>query len=286
MILEDGQMILDEKHKEFVVRHIARFAELTDIVEAFIEEFEDELPPVRAMEALTLEEMIAQDLANADLPDEDWTFKEPNYKTHYMNKFITEHEEEFREKHPDEADKLLNEAALKSYEDDVRIRCMNTFKELRMPPSDEEVNYYKQKLRENLYDQFSSLDINHSRFPNKYRLLFQQTRNEYYENHHIRDLSITENLGRELETLYGFQKQLIYKLDNPKEIMKQLNSAHQILKSILAHNTVNANQQLVDITPHNVKALEETQKALIDELKQVTQQLSRNTDPSNGTHNA
>ena len=67
MILEDGQMILDEKHKEFVVRHIARFAELTDIVEAFIEEFEDELPPVRAMEALTLEEMIAQDLANGSI---------------------------------------------------------------------------------------------------------------------------------------------------------------------------------------------------------------------------
>jgi hypothetical protein len=286
MILEDGQMILEEKHKEFVVRHIARFTELTDIVEAFIEEFEDELPPVRAMEALTLEEMIAQDLANADLPDEDWTFEEPNYKTHYMNKFIREHEEEFREKYGDEADKLLNKEVLKAYEDDVRIRCMSTFKELRMPPSDDEVIYYKEKLRENLYDQFSSLDIDHPRFPNKYRALFQQTRNEYYENHHIQDLSITENLGRELETLYGFQKQLIYKLDNPKEILKQLNSAHQILKTILAHNTVNANQQVVDITPQNVKALEDTQKALVDELKQVTQQLSSNTDTSNGSHNA
>ena len=100
-----------------------------------------------------------------------------------------------------------------------------------MPPSDEDVNYYKQKLRENLYDQFSSLDIDHRRFPNKYRTLFQQTRHEYYANHHIQDLSIPENLGRELETLYGFQKQLIYKLDNPKEIMKQLNSAHQIPKN-------------------------------------------------------
>ena len=38
-------MKLQEKHKEFVVRHFACFTKLTDIAEAFMEKFEDELLP-------------------------------------------------------------------------------------------------------------------------------------------------------------------------------------------------------------------------------------------------
>ena len=38
-------MKLEEKHKEFVVKCFARFMKLTSIVDVFLEEFEDELPP-------------------------------------------------------------------------------------------------------------------------------------------------------------------------------------------------------------------------------------------------
>ena len=39
-------MRLKEKHKQFVVKSFACFMKLTDIVDAFIEEFEHELPPL------------------------------------------------------------------------------------------------------------------------------------------------------------------------------------------------------------------------------------------------
>ena len=41
-------MKLEEKHKEFVVRHFACFTKLANIVDAFMEEFENELPTLRA----------------------------------------------------------------------------------------------------------------------------------------------------------------------------------------------------------------------------------------------
>ena len=40
-------MKLEEKHKEFVVKCFARFMTLTNIVDAFLEEFEDDLPATR-----------------------------------------------------------------------------------------------------------------------------------------------------------------------------------------------------------------------------------------------
>ena len=74
------------------------------------------------------------------------------------------------------------------------------------------------------------------------------------------------NLTRELEILYGYQKHLIFQLENPKESMKHISLAHQILKTIVAHNAVNESQEVVDITPQNTKALEDTQKVIEEQL--------------------
>ena len=272
-------MKLEEKHKEFVVRHFARFTELTDIVEAFMEKFEDELPlpdldPDLA-EIPSLDDMIDEALANADLPEEDILYEgKPNFKSYFISRFITEHREEFQEEHGDEADKILNEQALIEFEYELRSECFNKHKELREEREIALINH-KKEVQKNLFNRFRRLHIDHPQFPNKYRALFIQTRDEHCANYRTQDLSISENLTRELEILYGYQKHLIFQLTNPKESMKHMNLAHQILKTLVAHNAVNNSQEVIDITPQNTKALEDTQNVLNEQLNEIAQQLEQ-----------
>ena len=59
--------------------------------------------------------------------------------------------------------------------------------------------------------------------------------------------------------------------------MKFITLAHQILKTTVAHNAISGKHDVVDITPQSVKALADSQKALNDQLKEVTQQLTGHT---------
>ena len=271
-------MKLQEKHKEFVVRHFACFTKLTDIVDAFMEKFEDELPQPDLEEIPTLEDMIAEELANADLPDENHPNEEkPNFKSYFITKFITEHQEEFQEEHGDEADKILSERALREFEADLRSRCVYTFTELNEEREDALINH-KKELQKNLFNRFRRLHIDHPQFPKKYRALFIQTRDEHCANYQTQDLSSSENLTRELEILYGYQKHLIFQLTNPKDTMKHMSLAHQILKTIVTHNAVNSSQEVVDVTPQNTKALEDTQNGINEQLNEIAQQLEQLND--------
>ena len=60
-------MKLKEKHKQFVVISFARFMKLTDIIDAFIEEFEDELPPLEIPETFNVDEIMAKPLKDIEL---------------------------------------------------------------------------------------------------------------------------------------------------------------------------------------------------------------------------
>ena len=50
------------------------------------------------------------------------------------------------------------------------------------------------------------------------------------------------NIAQELETLYGYQKQRIFQAEDPEEATKHLTLAHQILKTLIACNAINAEQ--------------------------------------------
>ena len=266
-------MKLEEKHKEFVVRHFACFMKLTGIVDAFMEEFEDELPPPELEEIPTLEELIAEELGGADLPEEDYLDEEyPNFKSSFIAKFIGKHQEAFQKKYGDEADKILNEKALEAFEDTARIHCINTQRALRVDRANDLINH-KKEIQNNLFNRFRRLNIDHPQFPNKYRALFIQTRDEYCANYHNQDLSRAENITRELEILYGYQKHLIFQLTDPKETMKHMSLAHQILKTIVAHNAVNSSQGVIDIAPQNTTALEDTQKVINGQLNEIAEEL-------------
>ena len=253
-------MKLQEEHKEFVVEHFARFMKLTDIVETFMEEFEADLPPFESEEVLSVEELFEACL-------EIDTIEE---KQEFIDTFIEAHTEEFQKEYGNEADQKLNEEALKEYENDRRREARANYYE-QQEYAKEAHQRYLEELQQNLFNRFRRLNIDHPQFPNKYRELFKKTRNEYCENYRSHSLNNPEDLARELETLYGYHKQLIFQLDDPKVLSKHLNSAHQILKTVLAHNALNANQQVEDITPQDAKPLEGTQKALPEPPKEESQ---------------
>ena len=116
---------------------------------------------------------------------------------------------------------------------------------------------HERQLRQELFNQFRRLNINHRQFPEKYRDLFNQTRDEYCANYRTSNLTTSANIAQELETLYGYQKQRVFQAEDSEEATKHVTLAHQILKTLVACNAINAEQDVVDITPQNTKALEE-----------------------------
>ena len=80
---------------------------------------------------------------------------------------------------------------------------------------------------------------------------------EYCANYRVPDLTNPESLARELETLYGYQKQRLFQAESQGEITKHIALAHQILKTLVACNAINAEQDIVTITPQDPKVLEE-----------------------------
>ena len=66
---------------------------------------------------------------------------------------------------------------------------------------------------------------------------------------------------RQLETLYGYEKQRIFQHSNSKNVTKHVTLAHQILKTIIAYNTINTGHETINVTPQDVKkALKKAQK--------------------------
>ena len=242
-------MKLEEKHKEFVVKCFARFMTLTQIVDAFMEEFEEELPAPPKLP--TLNEWMAQPLSD----------EENEAKLEYLNEYIEDNQEEYREKHGDEADRVLNEAVLEDYNFEREMDYTMFSKDYQ----EQVIPTHQEQLRKNLFNRFRRLDIDHGQFPDKYKALFKDTRDEFCKNYRIPDLNVPENVVRELETLYGYERQRIFQHSNSKNVTKHVTLAHQILKTIIACNAINTGQEVIDVTPQDVKkALKEAQKALTD----------------------
>ena len=149
-----------------------------------------------------------------------------------------------------------------------------------------EVEEHFEDTKQDISNQLRRLNITHPRFPNKYRDLFNQAREQYFNEYRGESLGISENVLRELEILLGYAKQCIFQEEKQKDAMKFLTLAHQILKTTVAHNALSAKQEIVDITPQSVKALNDSQKALTDQLKKVTQQLTEHTDTPKSRNDA
>ena len=236
-------MKLKEKHKQFVVKSFACFMKLTDIVEAFIEEFEDELPSPRIPEMADVDEFLSQPLSD------EWI----HTRAQFIARYVKKHAETFGAEYGKDADEKLNESALAAFKEQLKSECMATYKR----QLNEAITEHEEQLHQELFNQFRRLDINHRQFPEKYRDLFNQTRDEYCATYRISDLTNATSIAQELETLYGYQKQCIFQTEDPEDATKHVTLAHQILKTLVACKAINPEQNVVNITPQNPKALEE-----------------------------
>ena len=236
-------MKLKEKHKQFVVKSFACFMKLTDIVDAFTEEFEDELPPLGIPEMLNIDQIMAEPLTDNEL----------HSRSEFIGAYFKKYAKVFDEKYGKDTDKKLNESALAAFDAQRQDRYIENYERYYRK---ERANHEKQ-LRQDLFNQFRRLDINHRQFPEKYRDLFNQTRDEFCANYRTLKLTTSANIAQELETLYGYQKQCIFQAEDPEEATKHVALAHQILKTLVACNAINAEQNAVNITPQDPKALEE-----------------------------
>ena len=236
-------MKLKEKHKQFVVKSFACFMKLTDIVDAFIEEFEDELPPLGISETPNIDEIMAEPLNDSEL----------HSRSEFIAAYLKKHLKAFDEKYGKDADDKLNESALAAFDVYREGRYIRNYK---LYYTRERADHERQ-LRQELFNQFRRLNINHRQFPEKYRDLFNQTREEFCANYRNLNLTTSANIAQELETLYGYQKQCIFQAEDTDEATKHVTLAHQILKTLVACNAINTEQDIVNITPKDTKALED-----------------------------
>ena len=137
-----------------------------------------------------------------------------------------------------------------------------------------QIDRHNEILRGKFANNFRRLNITHPQFPQKYRTLFNEARQQYLATYRAASLSLPENLILELEFLYGLTKELAIE----ERDLKYITQATQILKTIAACNAVNQQEQPIDITPQEVSALQDTQKTLTDQLKKETRQLRKHTE--------
>ena len=274
-------MKLDEKHKQFAVRCFARFMTRTEVVEAFLEEFADDLPPPPELEQVTQEEF--QEVYEGE------TIRNIRKREEEIAEILEEYKEEYREIYGDEASTKFEEdrdtLQEKSRQEWYKRDWLHFCREERLDHQ-VEVEEHFEETKQAISNQLRRLNITHPRFPNKYRDLFNQAREHYFNEYRGESLGISENVLKELEILLGYAKQCIFQEENQTDAMKFMILAHQIMKTVVAHNAISGKQDVLDITPQSVKALADSQKALNDQLKEVTQQLTEHTDTSISKDNA
>ena len=101
-------------------------------------------------------------------------------------------------------------------------------------------NHYMQ-IHKELSNQLRRLNITHKKFPEKYRKLFNESRDAFLKSkrdNNMTDVGLTQddNIQQELETIYGHVKNLVFSEKEPKEVLKHVNTAHAILKTISSYN--------------------------------------------------
>ena len=238
-------MKLDEKHKEFAVKCYAQFMTRTEVTNAFIQEFAHDLPPPPPEPP----EPPDSEQQNSSIDDE-------LEKEEYIAKYLEEFEERYQNTYEYEAEKKFEQDTPKlreQLENDYVNACQEEHDKERtqqhLAVYQKEVQNHKEEVKRNLSDRLRRLNITHRQFPEKYRDLFNQTRKEYFVSYRTENLQNPDNIILELETLYGYVKQRVFQEVNPKEAIKHVNLAHNILKTIATCNAINAKQEIVDITP-------------------------------------
>jgi len=261
-------MKLQDKHKEYVVESFARYMKLTDIVEAFITDFTDELPQPELPEPPDIDKLMEAPLSNMEIV----------HKLGYISEHCENYEDRFVEEYGENAEEKLKESALEDYNEDRKDSYLSDYQEER----EAAIQAHEESLKQELFNQFRRFDIRHRQFPKKYRSLFQKSREDYFASYREKSLSTPENRNTELETLYGYVENLIFEEDNPRRRVEHIRLANQLLKTIAINNAINQQKEPVDIIPQDPTALQAPTKTLTAPPGKEAKRLTEHTEKQNG----
>ena len=250
-------MKLEEKHKQFAVKCFAQFMTRTEVTDAFLEEFSEDLPPPPMQEPSMLQE-------NQEQHNNDQSIEDQLEKDEYISMYLEEFKEKYEDLYGDEADEKYNQDKPKLQEQ-LEIDYAQIIEQEReklhtqhLAEYQNQVDEHERNVRTEISNQLRRFNMTHPQFPQKYRELFNQTRNEYLARYRNENLKNDDNVTLELETLYGYIKQHIFQLSDKKDAITNVRLAHNILKTIATHNLIKQNEQIEDINPQDTKALTDT----------------------------
>ena len=243
-------MKLQEEHKEFVVKGYACFMKPNEILENFMIAF-------------------APHIAEAFLEDRaDRLQKE-------VVEEILEKKERFTENH-----QLINHHRPNIYQPELYkiITTKNGIQQRREVFVEWEIiltqiNRYNEILRGKFANNFRRLNITHPQFPQKYRTLFNEAREQYLATYRAASLSLPENLILELEFLYGLTKELAIE----ERDLKYIAQAIQISKPS-PDATPSTNKSNPSISHRNRSKPSRHPEDLTDQLRKETRQLRKHTE--------
>ena len=126
--------------------------------------------------------------------------------------------------------KEFSKAFSKEYSREKQIMDDDRFEKLTEEQYKKRILEDSKRLSGILAAKFRRLNITHPQFPEKYRELFNNTREEYLMNYRTENLPTKANILAQLDVLFGYTKNLAFEENN----VRQLALAHQIIKTIVA----------------------------------------------------
>ena len=227
-------MKLQDKHKAFAVKSYAKFMTRAEVVDAFIQEFPDDLPkpPIQKPEYPKTTKYIGKDLNETDQQIHKQEYMNDNYDQYYRS-YQTLYGNEAKEKFDQDSQKIVAQIET-DYQDKIK-RLLDGIHSKNLAEYQEQLDQHQQKLKTELSNQLRVYNITHTRFPIKYRGLFNQTTREYLSK--LRTDS-DENVAQELRTLYAYIKRRILQGENPSELNQDIKLAHTLLKTIATSTSV------------------------------------------------
>ncbi len=228
-------MTLQDHHKEFAVKCFAEYMQRSDVTHAFMQEFEHDLPkPPPPPEPPNYEEEIA---------GVEYQFNRNEYIKNNMKEITSRY---FNIYGIDSHIKLEKEEAY--YIEKFKLDFDKEWKKEREKMHEEQLSEYQlildnhyMQIHKELSNQLRRFNITHTRFSEKYRNLFNESRDAFLKgkiDDNMTDVSLThdDNIQQELEIIFGHVKNLMFLEKEPKEILKHVDRAHAILKTISSYN--------------------------------------------------
>ena len=251
-------MKLEEKHRQFALKCFAQFMTRKEVTDAFLIEFADDLPQPPPMQELP----ILQE--NQEQHSNHQSIEDQLDKDEYFAISFDELKEKYDYLYGNEADSKFNQDLPKLQEQieseytQLIEQKRNTLHAQHLAAYQNQVDTHKRDIRIEISNQLRRYNIKNPQFPQKYRELFNQTRNEYLGRYRNENLKDDDKVTIELETLYGYIKQQIFEVSDKKDATTNVRLAHNILKTIATYNLIKQNEQIEDIKPQDTKALTDT----------------------------